>query len=268
MKSEQEIYDLIEKYLKNELSLSEKTAFEARCKEDQVFADEVLVHTLAREEIRHASIVNLKKRLDERFENIRQPRVLDIRQPRFQWAAMAVAAAVVLMFLMPIFFPRLFAPTNEELYAMYVDTPDLQDETTRSTNGDNNDPAAEAVRNLWAEAIKAIKDKKPEEAVSLYTQIMQDSAMMSRAPSALNYQMGIALMLSDRHPEAITYFDQVLDINQKRMSDWYKALALVKTNRLDEASALLQTISEDQEQTIERRKEAKDLLRKVEKIKE
>ncbi|MEZ4772334.1 MAG: hypothetical protein R3D00_04060 [Bacteroidia bacterium] len=269
MMSEQETYNLIEKYLSNELSPGEAAAFEARCKADQTFANEVILHTLAREEIHATSMAQLKARLDARFTQTKQTHIVDMRRTRLQWT-MSIAAAILLLFLGVRFLPGILSPSysSDQLYAMNFNVPELHDDTVRGTNTDSGDSAASSANALWAQAIQAINEGKPAEAVSLYQQLMQDSAQMQRSPSALNYQMGIALMLSDRHAEAIPYFDQVKAFDQKQMADWYKALAYLKTNQLTEARALLEALSNDQEQTEDRRKQAGEILEKIERIQE
>lgn len=268
MNSEQETYNLIEKYLRNELSPVEVAAFESRCKTDQTFANEVILHTLAREEIHATSMAQLKTQLDARFEKTKQTHIVDMRRTRIQWVA-TIAAAILLLFLGVRFLPGILSPsyTSDQLYAMNFDVPELHDDTVRGTNGDSGDSAAgSATHALWAQAIEAINDGKPEEAVALYQQIMRDSEQMQRSPSALNYQMGIALMLSNKQEKAIPYFDRVTAFDQKQMADWYKALAYLKNDQLTEARSLLETLSKDPEQTEDRRKQAGEILKKLEKI--
>ncbi|MEZ4828407.1 MAG: hypothetical protein R3C61_19265 [Bacteroidia bacterium] len=268
MNPEQETYTLIERYLSKKLSPGEMADFEARCKTDQAFANEVILHTLAREEIHAASMEKLKADLQSRFQESKKARIIDIRRTRIQWIVSA-AAAIALFVLAIKYIPGMFAPaySPDALYAMNFSIPELHDDSVRGPNK-GGDTAGSVSNAIWAQAIQAVSQGKAGEAVELYTQLMQDSALMQRAPSALNYQMGIALMLSDRHEEAIPYFDQVKSFDQKPMADWYKALAYLKINRLDEARTLLQSLSADQEQPAERRNQAAEILRKIEKIRE
>lgn len=280
MKLENENYELIELYLADKLSPEQKSAFEQRALSDPEFADEVTQHTLAREEIHATAMEDLRSRLHQRFDNLVIPeseeeeeeeqehKVIHMQRRRFQWVT-RIAAAVLVLVLIKFAFDFINKPSYsaDQLVAMNFVPPELKPvDTTRGPDDTLSEADTKVL--LIGKAIQAIRDKDPKTAIQYYEQLLEDSAMVARSGSMLNYQMGIAQMLDDNPTAAISYFDQVSSFLYIKQATWYKGLAYLKSGNPDQAKTLITEVAQDQNQPADRRGQAKKLLEQMENLKE
>jgi tetratricopeptide (TPR) repeat protein len=262
MMSERENYELIEKYLAQELTETEARAFEKRALEDPEFAEEVVLHTLARQEMEAAASVELKERLQANFGKAHEASVISMQRTRRQWLSIA-AVILVLVVCLP-FLKNIFAPnyiTSEEIYAQHFQSPDLRTlDTTRGEGEEKRD----SVQQTWSRALMSISENQPAVAIKQFDTLMQDTLFMRRFNNTIIYQVGVAWLLNGDPEKAISYFDQVdPESTFGANASWYKGMAYLKMDDRAQALVVFNEAIDDPRQNSVRKEEARKIVEKL-----
>lgn len=244
MDEKEEIYSLIDQYLTNRLSESERRKFEQRCLDDPAFAEEVKLHTQAEYASRSYAREQKKHELKALFakETTESTPIRNMRMLRY-----VAAAAIVLLAIAGLY--RYFSPppTLPELYAAYSEPFETFSIRRSSTeNFSTTDRWEEAAilfnqKNYWG-AIKAIED------------VLEDSTFDSR-PKAYLYLGLCSLYDSDNVDpseddsvewlvDAVHYFEQVPpESSFIEKAQWYTALAWLKAGNRPKAIEALEVVN-------------------------
>ncbi len=241
---------LIERYIRGELSLEERGAVEQRMAEDADFRALLEDYEVLTKGIAYSGRKAVLERLQNLDENLEgtEATVRSIA-PRKQKPVVWLAAAAVVALLFYAGFSLFNAgPDAGELYAAYYEPyPNLVYPITRS-NTTAQDPAAKPYR--------AYEQKDYEAALAAL-----NADTKSPEDTRLFYK-GHTLLALNQPEEAIEAYDALLTLpNLEQFSDparWYKALALLKLERVEEARSVLQSLENSAYS-----KESKELLEKL-----
>ena len=244
-------YEIINQYLEGELSGEALLAFEKEMKANPVLAEEVTLYKKINEEMHlqaqqdkeeQALTGNLKK-LNEQYFKKPAGKVRSIN--RWWYAGVAAAAAAVLFFVIRPFSGSSF--NNEKLYTYYIKNVETLPGGERGNPDDSLLVKAADLYNQkdYAKALPLLRDiltRKPDE-----TQVKLAS--------------GFSYLQTGHFDSASGVFDEIASGTTvfKNEAVWYKALAALKQNKLDECYRLLESLPAE----ASRYKEAKELMKKI-----
>ncbi len=246
-------YEIIQQYINGELSNDEVVAFEAAIRANPILAEEVkLYKTIDREMqeqvVGKANATDVQTSLQELTnEFFSTPKAKVISVKKYWWAVGAAAAAVLLFFLLRPAFNTRF--DNAKLYAAY--TKDVKELSTE-VRGGNTD-------SLLSAAAKLYNTKNFKAAIPLLKEVVD------KVPESKEFYIaaGYCYMQIENTDSAILIFDEIIKTTSiyKSRAQWYKALALLKQNKIDSCYADLKLIPEGADNY----KAARELMKKIEK---
>ncbi|HFA48853.1 MAG TPA: hypothetical protein ENJ95_07540 [Bacteroidetes bacterium] len=220
----------IEKYIDGKMTAAERTAFKQALSADPELQHELTLERSAREVVKVAGRTALKKKL-EQFESEIETPVRRIRPFRY-WA---VAATVLALFTAGFwFFQNNKTPVPADIFADHFEkyrNPIL----VRS--GEN------ITGNNWEAAIEKYAAGEYAAAAILFQKSLNEKNTIKYLA---HFYTGASLLAKpDADVEgAISAFDEVLksDNDYRQQAMWYKALALLKLDRVGEAKIVLQEL--------------------------
>ncbi|MEL6812070.1 MAG: hypothetical protein AAFP76_12120 [Bacteroidota bacterium] len=231
----------IERYLDGSLTSAEKAAFEARLSEDSVLAQEYEIALATRGLISEAGRLDLKETLEgfeTEMETEADPLGTESTTQVFPlWAKRLLPiAAMVVIFLGVYQYVIGGSISSSEVYDTYFET-----YASPSELRDVNDN--ELVN--WEKASQLYASGAFQEALGYF------SKAKGEVPDYLSeYYKGICHLSVEApyYQLAINAFDEVLktDNDYNQQAQWYKALALIQTERREEAFVLLNLIVENE----------------------
>jgi tetratricopeptide (TPR) repeat protein len=249
-------YDIISQYLAGELVGEELIAFEKKLQTNTALANEVQLYKTIETELYDS----LKNKLEK--ENLtatlttlgnahfkkNEAKVVAINK-RWWYAAAAVAAAVILFFILMPNKTKTEPFNNETLFAGYVAK--SVDELSFGQRGKNDSLLIKAA---------SLYNKKEYATV---LPILENEIADNPNETQLILATGVCYMQTGQYNFAINFFDQIANGKTAFASkaQWYKALVLLKQNKLADCKLALQQIpnnADDYASTVE-------LLKKIEK---
>lgn len=252
---QQEQYEEIEAYLEGALEPDQVREFERLMEEDPELAKEVELHGNLHRVMGPSGVNTFRAILDEEADSLRSSaRIRSIGRRRI--LSIAASVAVIVTAALWIFTSR--ATTSDALYNQFYQSPSLTLDPS-TVRGEGNGAVLQDMVELFSrvnqlnqdglyeQALKAINDEAtaiPEE--------LQDEVLYRKALLYLN--------LKDPE-EAISYLNQITGLQETVR--WYKSLALLSLNRLDEIPDLLQPMTQYDNP---RRSEARQLLDKLNEV--
>ena len=251
---------LIDNYLKGLLSKDEEKSFLERLESDTEFKEklqleEQLFNSLSNDSWSYSNEENPE--VKEYVELLREDDLQDLKktlaktnnefnsnkQKSTKRLFYYLAAASIVVFLgLQIFFNQ--NRSNQELYNEYVSLNDLPSFVSR---GDSTDELAKAQ--------SFFEDKKYQEALSIF----QSQLNTSDTKANLYIYKGLAEAQLEKYTDAEKTFNVLInsDLIDAQKGCWYKALLLLKTNRVEEAKKLLDNVIS---KSLYNHKKAKQLL--------
>lgn len=238
-------YILIEDYISNSLTESEKEAFEKRLNEEESFRESFQVyketstyleHKFSEKSEREAFKSNLSKISSKSINTTASTKKEKVFHP---WK-LAVAASILVV--IGVFYSQWF---STPIYNDYADYPQV----SLTMRGDVNQIAAEAEN--------AFNNQNYQEAIPLFKTLKESDI------ENLEIQLFLAISLVEENAfeEADILFDSLLKeqsafLNQAR---WYAALSKLKQKEYEETEALLKLIPEEAEEYPQAQKVLKKL---------
>lgn len=223
--SEQEL-ELIDRYLRKELSETEHVAFEQRLAADAEWREkvqEIKLLSLSIQENALASRLNTFHKAVPISDN-NKPKVI-----KMNWAKRVAIAATLILGVTMLSRLLFFRETgNEKLYATYY-KPDPGLATLMGVS-DNYE---------FENAMVDYKTGSYTKALSTWLNMLKENP----DNDTLDYFIASAYLAKDDVPEASVYFEKVIRRQQSvflQDAKWYKALLLLKQGKKEEAVALLQ----------------------------
>ncbi|MET0393521.1 MAG: tetratricopeptide repeat protein [Chitinophagaceae bacterium] len=243
--------EIIEQYLDGELEGEALLAFEKELQSDPELREEVALYRTIRGELAQSFRGSLEKEavgrtlqdLGAQYFSNEPARVIGRR--RWWYTGAAAAAAILLFFVVRPFFTRSF--DHEKLFARYMQDVPALPEAERGNGSDS----------LLAEATKLYNAKAYARALPLLQH------MMVRQPAAaeLRLAVGICYLQTGSYDAAIKELDSVAKGGTvfENTAVWYKAMALLRQNKLDACYAVLSALPREADQY----KEAQELMHKI-----
>jgi len=222
--------DLIDKYLREELSGNALQDFEHRLATDTDFAQQVDWHQRLVSGIKKQSQREIKsylQSLEEQEKTTNEKKTVPMNYWKF-----AIAASVVLL-IIAAFWVYLFQPAPRDLFAQYYE-PYPNVEATVERNEQDTDAYTQAFR--WYE------DGAYEKATSAFQQLIQENPT-----ETLYFYAGLTALERNLPKAALTHFENVITNHENKYYQqalWYAALTAIKQKDIKRAKAYLQTLSD------------------------
>lgn len=266
MKNNEYEIDIIELYLKGELSEDERLAIAERIATDSDFAAEV---ALVKDTLKTVNVgENLRVR--ELFENIAaevkdekttiplEPPTVSHTPPAvsnppfFKWVAIGVGVALLLA-LAAYFVDKANKATPADLYAQYYEV--YPSPSVARGNVDIN--------TMWVEGIEFYENGEYLKAVVNWESIIEEND--GEGNYLTYFYIGMALLENGNAADAIPYLQKVLisDNDYRQQAEWYLVMAYLKTGEGGLAILQLQQIAINLDHY--KRVEAEEILRELQK---
>lgn len=240
MKLTEEQYELIEAYLKNELSASDRTLFEADMRADAELQTEVDRQRDLRLGLRAVGIERTLQQARAQYkatstESARLSWQPTLVRPLSTWRYWAVAASTVL--ILGIGFYTYQQTTSERVDIAYA----MTDELTKGFPSDNVSPE---VRTEFLDALTNYKAGKYNRVIKRLRTLPADKQTVYYK----NYFLGLSYLANRQPAQAIPLLNKALGTPSaplRQKVDWCLALAYVKDGQNEKALPILKRISID-----------------------
>lgn len=245
-------YDIINQYLDGELFGEALLSFEEQLKTNAVLAEEVALYKSINEEMRLQAQYGKEEQVlrdnlgtlnDQYFKKKATGKLRSIN--RWWYAAVATAAAAILVFVLWPASSSSF--DNEKLYAYYTKEVDPLPGGERG-NGDDS---------LLIKAAALYNQKDYTKALPL----LRDIGTRKPGETQMKLALGFAWVQTGQYDSGTIVFDEISNGATIFKNDaiWFKALAMLKQNKLDECYRLLEGLPTD----AGKYKEARELMKKI-----
>lgn len=235
MSQDEKDIELIDKYVKGELSGDALAGFEQRLATDITFAEQVEWHEKLVGGIKKQSQKELKDYLQSLEEEDVSLHIKSEPKIKFflsDYWKYSMAAAVTLLIVSAFIFNWL-RPSPQDLFVQYYQPyPNVEATIER------NDEATGA----YTQAFQLYEDGQYAEAAIAFDQLLE------RYPQteALNFYAGLTALELNRSDKAIAYFEKVIsnpDHKFYQQAVWYASLAALKNEDTTNAKQYLQQLS-------------------------
>ena len=243
-------YDRIDQYHAGELSTGDRQNFERELGSNDELRQAEELYRLSLSALDYGVEESLRKDLKKWEKEGNQAtsggRIITLRRSIF---ILSAAAAVLLL----VFFARPFlmpAPSGDELFASYYESPDAQ-----SMRGGS------VPQNALTAAKKALAEESYADAIEDFSRIPEGDALYVEA----QYYLGHALVGLKNYSAAKKAFAIAADSNEskfKEKGEWNYVLASLKLGPMDAAvESKLKTIAQDEGSSFA--KDAREILKKM-----
>ncbi len=248
--------DLIEKYLNEELSASERTEFEQLKKSDADFAEEVQVAVTINADFNVKQKMRWQGLLNEHGNIVKETPVRKLAPRRSLSWIRSIAAVFILglglsMAWLIFSSPEVGELADEQLMEIYVAPKAFMNDTDVDSN--------------WKNAISAYREGQFSVAVAAMERSMEKS---SEKLDEKNFYLGLSYLYEDvpNYNKAISHLAKSKELNSSSLfapkANWFMALAYLKQGKIKEAKALLKLVI-DENSTNWKKAEATALLNKI-----
>lgn len=237
-----ELQEQIERYLAQQMSLAEKSAFELKLQQDADLAEKVELEREVNAAIEDSTGLALEKDLQmigdefvEKYTNQETATVKPLRSNRRRWW---LAAASILLLASFWFLKDAFLkPDAGQLYAQVYE-PYIATKTTRSL-----DPTQ---ANAFNQALTFYQEGTYQEAFLGFEKLAQNN-LSKDDRLELQFYQGLAQMALENIDQAMPYFQLLVQENNNlyvQQSKWYLALCHLKQGSPEKTKSLLREIIE------------------------
>lgn len=229
--------DLIEKYLNEELSASERTEFEALQKSDADFAEEVQVAVAINADFNIKQKMRWQSLMNE-HENVKETPVRKLTPRRSLGWIQSIAAVFILglgLSMAWLMFSSQDAGelADKELMEVYVKPEKFMKDLNTSPN--------------WESAIAAYDEGQFSVAVAAIERSIEKNEKAGEL-DVKHFYLGLSYLYEDvpNYDKAISHLAKSKELNSSSLfapkPNWYMALAYLKQGKIKEAKALLQLV--------------------------
>lgn len=232
-------YDIISQYLAGELVGDDLIAFEKELQTNVTLANEVKLYKTIDNELlldqqNKAEKENLTKTLNSLSQtHFKKKEVKVVGINKLWWYAATTIAAAAVLFL--VFRPttKIEPFNNEIIYASYVNK--NIDELSFGERGKNDSSLSRAASSY----------NKKDYATAL--PLLENAVADNPKETQLILAIGVCYMQTNQNDWALRSFDQIAEGKSvyKNKAQWYKALTLLKQNKLTDCKTTLQSIPKD-----------------------
>lgn len=246
-------YEIISQYVAGELNGAALEAFEKQMQENAELAAEVTIYrAIESDQLLITTYKEEKAKLSESLQQLntsyfkkKQSKVIQIKY--WWYAATAVAAAVIIVLILRPFAGEDF--NNEKLFAYY--TKDIEP-LSAGERGTDNDTALLRIVNLF-------NKRDYEHSLPL----LKNALARDSSKTDLLIATGFCFLQINQPDSAIKIFNHIINGNTvyTNQATWYKALTLLKENKIDSCYKVLESLPAD----ADNREEASELMKKIKK---
>ena len=217
------IFELIERYLANELSQAELKSFEDRLKSDKNLAQKVENQKLTHKAADIYAQLKTKEKVKKQFDLVAKSRNNNRRN------MLRIAAAILVLIIAGV---ALFVPANYSNQALADENFEAYPDRI-TTMGSSSDEQL-------ATAMKAYNEKDFEKAIDLFSDLPEGITQKD----LVQLYLGISMMETNQLENAKTKFQQLIDASspQADAAEWYLALAFLQNNEIENAKSSLKQI--------------------------
>jgi tetratricopeptide (TPR) repeat protein len=222
MDDDSNTFELIERFIAQDLSPEELLSFEERLRTDKFFAQEVENQRLTHKATDIYAQLKTKEKVKENYDAVLKSEKNNLRM------ILSIAAAISILIIAGFGY---FAPANYSNQALADVSFEVYPDRI-STMGTATDAQLAA-------GMKAYNEKDFEKAIELFSKLPD-----TPQKNLINLYSGIAFMEINQFEKANTIFRQLTDSNspQLEVARWYLALNYLKSNDLENAKLLLNQI--------------------------
>jgi len=243
--------EIIEQYLDGELKGEALLAFEQEMQANPELLKEVELHRTIHSEMiqslqqreEEMEITQTLQELGHDYFKKKPAKLVTIR--RWWYTAAAAAAAVLLFLVIRPLFTRPF--DKDKLFARYIQDVQGLPEAQRGADNDS----------LRVAAARLYNREKYAEALPLL------GAVIAEQPGAVEFRLatGVSYLQTGKYDSAMVLFDIIAAGTTvfKEKAVWYKALILLKQNKLDDCYIVLASLPPDADNYKEAQKLMKDI---------
>lgn len=220
----------IERYLKGELSSSEKMEFEKRLASDKTLAEELAAFRQDELIIKSAVKRQLKVTAENALRNRKEKSVNRIIMMR----KIAVAAGFALIVAIGIWWLNGTSgqDSTEQLVVQYFEMPIPPSVRDGNANVDEK----------WRQGVTYFKENKFENAIPVFKELILDENFDQRENAKL--LLGSSLLATGKFDEAIIVFSEISDASSfKQDAEWYTAIALFKAGNISASKLAFEKIA-------------------------
>jgi hypothetical protein len=246
MKLTEAQYELIEAYLGDELSASDKASFEEEINTDDELRQEVNRQQAIRLGLRALGIERALEQARDQYKattpaTATKPEPQTIVRPLGNWRYWAVAASVLL--ILGIGYLAYQQTASRQIDLAYAETlrSDTNDELLKSFPSGN---VSSGTRAQFLQALANYKAGKYEDVISQLRTLSTDKQTVHYKA----YFLGLSYLANKQPTEAIPLLIQAQStplVKLRQKADWFLALAYVKNDQKEKALPMLTRISND-----------------------
>jgi tetratricopeptide (TPR) repeat protein len=222
--------DDIEKYLMDEMTNSEREAFEKKIKEDRMLKEKVDHFRSLLKGIESGFNRELKSLLQEEEMRLRNSNNREKNKTRTLYYAVGLAASIALIIVM-VFITKNQPPDNEALFLSYYQPyPNVESPVARSDS-------------KKGDAYALYENGNYPEALELFDKLVAENP----SDPAPVFYLGICNLELNNTEMAIAFFKsiQTFDLNKyTRPASWYLALSYFKTDDIQNAVTILENLAD------------------------
>lgn len=245
MKLSEEQYELIEAYLRNELSATDQASFESEIQADTELLAEVNRQREIRLGLRALGIQEALQRAREQYESSSAPASSAVNEPTTvrpltTWRYWAVAASVVV--ICGIGYYAYQQTASQQAQLAYTESLRSEDVLLKGFPPATVPPQT---RTTFLDALQNYKAGNYDRAIDQLRTLPADKQTIPYQ----NYLLGLSYLANKQPANAIPLLlkaQQTTSPALRQKADWFLALAYVKHNEKERALPLLTQISKDQ----------------------
>lgn len=220
----------IEKYIQGKLTTDQLLAFEKELAADSQLASLLADHRKSEIAIKAAARQQLREASQTAYDNLsklQHQRVLMMRR-------LAIAASFTLLLAAGFWWLNSGAGKNtpEELFAQYFEMPAAP--SVRNGNEQTN--------TKWQRAVDFYAKQEFQSAIPLFQELLLDGSFDQK--ESVKLLLAASLISENQPTEALEIIDEInTDSSFKEDAEWYRALAFMKDNKIEEAKKALENIA-------------------------
>jgi hypothetical protein len=217
--------EIIEKYIRGELSGSELSQFILELEQNKQLADAVKLQREMIEFLKDSKGIEFRSMLDDIHKKLienKKGKIVRLFTSNWQYAA---AAVILLLTLSAVLFFTLRPSKSERLYAQYFKTYDASGIVRGNMPGSNDKE--------FQKGIDAYMSGDYKTSYTLLNELGKTSCLSDSRYAEVNFFTGVSAMHNENFDDAILSFEKVLKNKESlyvEPAQWYQALSYLGKN--------------------------------------
>ncbi len=238
--------ETIKKYLANQLTPTERNAFEQEMENDEFLKDSVEGFEMLSDDETKFTTINtaLNKQIDEKVNNSKKGKVIFMNV--YKLAAAACIIGILSITTYRIFYVKK-SVNEEQIYASYFKPLTNTDATVRGENDDSEEK----------KAANAYENEDYFEALNMYQKLVSNNPKNVKN----NLFLGISYLATNQSKKAIDVLRTITQSEEYHFDiQWYLALAYIKNKEIQNAQSTLSNLTNEENYY---QKEAQEIIEKL-----